>query len=211
MRIISIAKKQVTKNAKPKDRYEVAFDNGEKIDVSVEQIADIGIFTGRDYTDEEYAELCEKIMTNISKVRAVNMIGYRNLSVRELKQRLMAKGDSDENAERTAEWLQEIGLLDDEKYAASIVEYYSERGYGMAKVKQELYRRGIPQEVQEAVLADVEYTDDEAIRFLEKKLKGSVAPEDLQKATQTLVRRGFSYDEAHSAVNKYREINDIEA
>ena len=41
--------------------------------------------------------------------------------------------------------------------------------------------------------------------FLEKKLKGSLDEADLNRAANSLVRRGFSYEQARQAINNYIE------
>lgn len=65
------------------------------------------------------------------------------MSVKELTDRLKEKGESPENAEDAAAWLQEMHLLDDAQYAAMCVRHYAAKGYGAGRIRNELYRRGI--------------------------------------------------------------------
>ena len=42
-----------------------------------------------------------------------------------------------------ADRMEELGFLNDAAYAAQVVRYYSAKGYGERKLRDELYRRGI--------------------------------------------------------------------
>jgi len=139
------------------------------------------------------------------KKRALKILGNRNYSASEMERRLINKGESQEDSRDTVKWLEEIGAINDEDYAASIVRHYSAKGYGLAKIKEELHRRGIPREMWYEVLRDIDGTEEAAIEFLAKKLRGSRDKDDLRRATDALCRRGFSFDEAHTFVKKHLE------
>jgi len=140
-----------------------------------------------------------------TKKRAIRILGNRSFSEKEMAQRLVQKGESKENAEETAQWLVELGYINDSDYATSIVRHYSLKGYGEARVRDELYKRGIPRDMWEEKLAELESDElgDAAIQFLQKKLRGSTDDKDLRRATDALVRRGFSYSDARLAINTY--------
>ena len=144
-------------------------------------------------------------MENTAKTRAMQILSKRDISAREMEKRLIEKGESSETARETVEWLVEIGYIDDSKYAAQIVRHYTAKGYGIHRVKDELYRRGISREIWDEALSELSGTDDAAVAFLEKKLKGSRDKDDLRRASDALCRRGFSYEEAKTAINKYLE------
>ncbi|MCL2424870.1 MAG: recombination regulator RecX [Oscillospiraceae bacterium] len=144
-----------------------------------------------------------------TKKRALRILGNLSFSEKGMAQRLMQKGESAENAEETARWLVELGYINDSDYASSIVRHYSLKGYGEKRVRDELHKRGIPRDMWEEKLAELdgEELGDAAIEFLRKKLRGSVDDNDLRRATDALVRRGFSYSDARSAINAYLEEN----
>lgn len=144
------------------------------------------------------------------KKRALRILGRRSFSEKEMFKRLVDKGESEEASEETVRWLVELGYLNDDDYAASIVNHYTASGYGEARIKDELYRRGIPREMWDEKLSAVKSSEsddipDPAVEYLQKKLRGSTDKDDLRRASDALVRRGFSYDEAREAVNRYLE------
>ena len=197
----------VAKSAKRADKFVVSFDSGDEITVSAAHIADFGLYSGREFSEDEYSELISTIEMSASKARAIRILGSRSLSAKEVERRLESKGESAETAGATVEWLKENGLINDTEYAASIVSHYLAKGYGPARVKDELYRRGIPRETSEAALSglDLSGSENAAYDYIEKKLRGSTDKDDLRKVTNALYRRGFNYDDARAAVRKYVE------
>jgi len=145
-----------------------------------------------------------------TKKRALKILGNRNFSEQEMLKRLVSKGESHENAEETVRWLVELGYINDSDYATLIVDHYSAKCYGLARIRDELYKRGIPRDLWDEKLAQLDDDDmqDTAIEFLRKKLRGSQDKDDLRRASDALVRRGYSYSDAKSAINKYLEDND---
>jgi regulatory protein len=72
--------------------------------------------------------------------RALRILGYRAHGVEELRHKLIAKGESDTAAAYAIEYLLEHKLLNDEEYAAALVEHYRNKGYPEWRVKAELRR-----------------------------------------------------------------------
>ena len=140
-----------------------------------------------------------------TKKRALRILGNRNFSEREMQRRLVSKGETQENAEETVRWLVELGYINDADYAGLIVRHYFDRGYGISRIRDELYKRGIPRNLWDEKLAvlDESEMNDASVEYLRKKLGESKDKDDLRRATDSLVRRGFTYEEARAAVNRY--------
>jgi regulatory protein len=137
------------------------------------------------------------------KALALRILGRRGFSAREMEKRLADKGVSEEAAVETVKWLEDIGLIDDAQYAASIARHYYAKGYGERRVKDELFRRCIGRELWDEALSEPGDNEDAALGFLQKKLRGSRGKDDLKRANDALLRRGFSYDDARGAINRY--------
>ena len=140
-----------------------------------------------------------------TKARALKILGSRMFSAREIEKRLKAKGETEEDAKQAAEWLVSIGAIDDRQYAESIVRHYTSKGYGLARIRDELFKRGIDREMWDEALVCAEGMEEAAVAYLAKKLGGSSDEEDLRKAAAALCRRGFTYSKAHEAINRYLE------
>ena len=142
-----------------------------------------------------------------TKKRALRILAKRSISEKEMLKKLTEKGESQENADETIKWLVEMGYINDFDYATLIVRHYAGKGYGIARIKDELYKKGIPRDYWDEKLADLDKSElkDTALEFLQKKLRGSTDKNDLRRAQDALVRRGYSYDDAKTAVTGYLE------
>ena len=137
--------------------------------------------------------------------RALRILGSRRLSSQEMEKRLVAKGETPEAARETVKWMEDIGVVDDVDYASAIVRHYSGKGYGTARIRDELFKRGIPRDLWDDALSGSDDPLEAACEFLEKKLRGSNDKDDLRRAADALCRRGFSYEDARRAVKAYLE------
>jgi len=198
---------EVSAAGNKKDRISVVFEDGSEIKTGTAEIADFGLYPGRELTDNEYTQLLSDLALRSSKARAIRILGNRSLSAHEIEKRLKSKGESEEAAAKTVEWLEDVGIVNDEEYAASIVKHYLQRGYGRARIRDELFRRGIKRDMWDAPLAVLEDEDmyEKAYDYLAKKLSGSRDPQDVRRTVEALCRRGFSFEEARTAVKRYME------
>ena len=158
--------------------------------------------------NEDGPPLFETKETAASRKRAVKILGNRYMSKQNIERRLITRGDTEETAHDTVEWLEDIGAVNDAEYAAMIVRHYLGMGYGLARIRDELYKRGIPRELWDEAIGELEGLDDAAYEFINKKLGGSNDKDELRRATGALQRRGFSYEQARTAVNRYLESLD---
>ncbi|MGM9521323.1 MAG: regulatory protein RecX [Oscillospiraceae bacterium] len=185
------------------DRWYVELTGGESIKANVAIIADFSLYSGCELTDEEYEELKAAASRMNAKARALRILGTRSLSKKELYDRLVEKGETEEDSAEAVDILEALGFLDDSEYAASIVRHYSQRGYGAGRIKNELYRRGVPRELWDEALSDMP-EDTEAIdALIARRLgSGSTDRKELKRTTDMLLRRGFSWEQIKSALRR---------
>jgi regulatory protein len=200
---------KLTRSEKKPDIFYAEFEDGSSLRVNIALIADYSLYTGRELDEDEFDSLKSSAGAATAKARALRILGKRNMSRREITDRLQQKGESEETAEETADWLTKIGAVNDAEYASLIVRHYISRGYGKMRVQDELYRRGIDKELWEEALTGLPETEDKAYDYLSSKLRGS-APDKaaLKRVTDALYRRGFSWDEIKSAILRYNEALD---
>ena len=188
-----------------RDMYKVTFDDDTELLLTAVHVADYNIYTGREISEEECEELITSVQISTAKSKAVRMIGNRSLSAKEVEKRLTATHCTADIVRETVEWLEQTGLIDDKEYAESIVSHYSKKGYGEARIRNELFKRGIDRELWEEALKNQEDSDDVINSFIERKLKGSDDKRDIQKVVEALCRRGYSFDQARQSVREYLE------
>ena len=196
MKIVSM-----TASTRMQDRYYAKLENGETLKVNTAHIADYSLFTGRELSDEEFAELVRDTNRAQAKSRALRMVSSRPMSEQEVSDRLRAKGVAEEDAKDAVELLQRIGAVNDEEYAGMIVRHYSAKGYGLSRIKNELFRRGVPRKLWDGALAQMPDSDAVLDQLIGSKLSSrTVDRKEIKKITDMLCRRGFSWEEIRSAL-----------
>ena len=188
------------------ERFLARFDTGEEVRTTLAVVTDFHLRSGKELTSPELDALRAASERSRCRQRALRIIGARAMSVKELTDRLKEKGESPENAEDAAAWLQELHLLDDAQYAAMCVRHYAAKGYGAGRIRSELYRRGIPRELWDDALALLPEGEEAIERFIRSKCKEkSLDRETQRKLAAALQRRGFSWQEIRPVLNRLGE------
>ncbi len=147
-----------------------------------------------------------------AKKRALWLLDKRDYSRAELCRKLTENGFADSAAEAALDRLEELGFVNDARYAPIVVRHYAAKGYGRQRVQRELQRRGISKELWDEAMAEMPEQGETVDRLLRSRLKGA-APGDraaLKKAADALLRRGYGWDEINAAMERYRsEIEDV--
>lgn len=191
------------------ERFLARFDTGEELRTTLAVVTDFHLRSGKELTEPELNALRAASERSRCRQRALRIIGARAMSVKELTDRLKETGESPENAEDAAAWLQEMHLLDDAQYAAMCVRHYAAKGYGPGKIRNELYRRGIARELWDEALEELPEQGDRIDALLRRKLKSDTPDRaELRKAADYLYRRGFGRDEIHAALARYSELSE---
>ena len=115
----------------------------------------------------------------------------------EVRSKLLGRDFDEETVDEALRHARALRAVDDEAFARAWVEQRGlERGYGVARVRQELRRRLVPEPLIDYALAALEVRDDhsaaaELARRRLAQLPSSLAPEALvRRLTAYLVRRG---------------------
>ena len=192
-------------------RWLAMLEDGSILRVGQQEIADFALYAGRELTEEEAAALTAGLRSRQMRERALELLSRKPQSRRELTRKLNEWGAGPEEADAVCDRMEELGYLNEAAYAARIVEVYSARGFGEKKLRDELYRRGVPREEWDEVLARVEDATQAIDDFLQKKLTGWTGDrKQLQKVTAALARRGFSWSDIRDALARYETGIDIE-
>ena len=186
------------------ERFLARFDTGEEVRTTLAVVTDFHLRSGKELTSPELDALRAASERSRCRQRALRIIGARPMSRKELRDRLVEKGETPENAEETVEWMAGLHYLDDEQYAGMVVRHYAAKGYGAQKIKNELFRRGVPKELWDAALEERPEDEETVYVLLCRKIKSDTPDRaEMKKATDALFRRGFSWDEIKCAVNRF--------
>ena len=181
-----------------------ALDDGSEIKATMGVIAELRLYAGRRLTEAELQTLRASAALALCKNRGLELLSYRPMSAKELRDKLTEKGEEPAAAEAAVTWLCEHSFLDDARYAGMVVRHYAGKGYGAGRIRQELQRRGVPRELWDEALTELPESDDKLDRFIASRLKDPSDRAQVQKVSAALYRRGFSWEEIRAALARFR-------
>lgn len=187
-----------------KGRVLVFFQDAELVKLTQDEVLLYQLYAGKKLSPAEYNDLTEAAKRSSAKSTAARICSARMLSRGELLQKLHEKGEEAASSQLAADWLEELGILNDARYAASVVRHYAGRGYGRKKLEQELFRRKVPRECWAAAMQEADIPEDTLQRLIEKRLRGKVPDQkELGRLQGFLLRRGFGWDEVREALEAF--------
>jgi regulatory protein len=145
---------------------------------------------------------------------AYRAVGHRERTVAELRTFLERKRVEPAAIDDAVAELTEAGLLDDARYADRFAEDKRELDrWGSERIARELHRRGIPDELIEAAVADRSREAElrTALLLLEQRATTVSDDRERDRAWRLLVRRGYEAELAYEAVRRYGRGGDLRA
>jgi len=213
-------------------RWLVWLEDGSLLRVGEGDVVSLSLYEGKELDEEGAAALTAAAEHSKLNERAVELLSARAMSRKELVDKLSAlphrrkkageeKPEPDpellvarrealcEAAEQVADRMEQLGLLNDEEYGRAVVRHYSAKGFGVRKIKDELYRRSVPRQYWESALSELSEQEDSVgdklDELIRKKLRGAEpSRENMKKVSDYLARRGFGWEEISAALEKYR-------
>lgn len=162
---------------------------------------------GCEITDEQLKELIEKSGEKRAKEKALWLLSTRDHSKRELETKIRKTSDS-QSAKKAVERMEELGLVDDEKFARRYAEelinvkHLSTRG-----AKYKLTEKGIDKELAEEILDELAPDPREHIEILiERKYKRYLSDEKgRRKTVAALQRMGYGWSDIKAVMSNFFE------
>lgn len=194
-------------------QVKLLIDNGEEYLVDKKTWEESVYTADSSLTMEQLDELLSTSKRRRAESRAVFLLSKRDLSRRELEQKLCReKGkylpQNREMAAQTAARMEQLGYVNDTAYAERLaVRYCQERLYPKRRTIQALQVKGIDRETAVAAVAAVEITDEElALEFLRKKRYTVDNDEaDAPRIFAAMERYGFGYEDIRRAYRHWTE------
>ena len=185
------------------ERLTVLLSDGTEIASTLTAAAALRLCAGRELDEDALRELRELSSTALARERALQILSRRPHSCHELRQKLLQKGEEEAVADAVVAWLCEQDFLNDERFAAMLVRHYAAKNYGAGRIREELRRRGLPRELWDAALEELPEADEKLRRFLSTRLRHPEDRAEVQRVTNALFRRGYSWEQIRSALRAF--------
>ena len=191
-------------------RYLVKFSDGSHMKLYRQTVEDFRMYPGMELSQEQLEALHQSAGSYSAKLRAVRIVSAAAVSKRDLENRLVRKGETEEQAKEAVRWLSELNLVDDRQTAKQIVSQCVRKGYGLSRAKQALYEKQIPKQLWEEALEGYPDQTDAIVRLLQQKLRHPGDPKQVRRAIDAALRRGHSYGDVKRALEQIGTESDFE-
>lgn len=187
---------------KDKNRCSVYVDGvfycGIKLEVAIKYRLKAGMYIEKQKLDEiqletEKSQALDKAMTHLSASMK---------TVKQMRDFLAKKGYTEAVINYVLERLEYHKFVDDYAYCRAYVQSVS--GKGKRALEVDLIKRGADKNAIESALDEIEESGEEVSLILEKYLRGkSVDRQTLYKGFKYLLSKGYGYDTAKTALERY--------
>lgn len=185
-------------------RWLAVLEDGSILRVGEGEVIDFALYPGKELTPEEAQQLTDSARRTGLKEKTLDLLTRKTMSRKELERKLTEWEAGEEEISSLCARMEELGFLNDGAYAAQVVRHYSQKGCGEHKLRDELYRRGVPRELWEDALAQATDPAEAIDAFLRKKLAGKQADhKELKKVSDALARRGYGWEDISAALRRW--------
>ena len=188
-------------------RYTIYIDDDYWYILDYELIVMNGLRVGLECDETFLEDLREQAERRKARERAFYLLEYRDHTRKELVDKLV-KSVSPEIAEQTADRMEELGYLDDRKYAKQYAAVLLEqKKMSKRAALYKMQQKGINRALAEEIFADMDIDPREQIRELieQKYERYLVDRKGLQKTVNALMRLGYNYYDVKDVVREYYE------
>lgn len=197
---------KLTPSKRVEGRWLVFLEDGSILRVSEKEVIDFALYAGKELSEDECSGLQSSAHRSVLREKTLDLLARKPMSRKELEDKLAQWEAGEEEILTICDRMEDLGYLNDAAYAQRVVRHYSAKGFGEKKLRDELYRRGVPRQLWDEALAEVDDPADNIDAFVEKKLAGkNVDRKELKKVSDALARRGFSWNDISSALRRYED------
>ena len=203
---------KLSPSARVEGRWLCQLEDGTLLTIGEGEVVSFGLGTGVELDAGTLEALTASARLTRVKEKALELLSARPLSRKELVDKLTARPRNPEKgplcgadtAGQAADWLEGLGYLNDKEYARMVAEHCAARGYGSARAREELRRRGVPREHWDGALAGMDDPTAAIDAFLRKKLRGAELsdPKVRKRLSDALARRGFRWEDISAGLRR---------
>lgn len=177
--------------------------------VSLDILERLRLAVGGELSPELATRIGEEAAALGAYDRALNMLAFQARSARDLRRRLVQKGEDPAHVDAAIERLVANGLLDDASFARQFARSrVAGQGASKRRLQQDLFKRGVGREVADEAIAEVlsdEGVDEgEVVERVARKKARSLAkldaPTRRRRLYSFLARRGYEADAIRRAM-----------
>lgn len=194
---------KIEQQKKNKSRFSVFLDGEFSFGADKFTVISYGLTEGAEITEENLAEIKSGALAEDAKNYAARLISAKSYTEKAIREKLTAHTGDEETVQKTINFLKEYKLIDDLDYATRYAhDLIHLKKFGLKQVVWKLQEKGIPKDIAQKVVAELEFDDtiSENLKSLAiKKLSGNFDIKNIMKVKRYLASRGYNFDDINQA------------
>lgn len=188
----------------------ISLSNGEEVLIDNDVCRDNYLKKGDEISEEKLNDLVFQSQYQRAKSRAVWYLDRKDRTVKDLYNKLCLAGFDKKAVAKVIARLQEVGLIDDRRFAENYASRLMEGNVSKREALQKMLQKGVPYDMAKDVLAECDSDEGAQIEALiNKKYRTKLMVEGgKEKVYAALIRKGFSYEAVKNALKNYIEFED---
>ena len=132
-----------------------------------------------------------------AKDKALSYLSFRAHSKKEIKEKLLRYGATEDIICDVVDFLEEYKLINEEDFALMYAKDLKNlKRYGERRIKMELSKKGISPEIIENTLLELgDYDDSLLYELIKKRLKGDFDKKNKDRVIRYFITKGYELDE----------------
>ena len=188
----------------------ISLSNGEEVLIDNDVCRDNYLKKGDKISEEKLNDLVFQSQYQRAKSRAVWYLDRKDRTAKDLYNKLCLAGFDKKAVVKVIARLQEVGLIDDLRFAENYASRLMEGNVSKREALQKMLQKGVPYDMAKDVLAECDSDEGAQIEALiNKKYRTKLMVEGgKEKVYAALIRKGFSYEAVKNALKNYIEFED---
>ena len=188
----------------------ISLSNGEDVLIDNDVCRDNYLKKGDEISEEKLNDLVFQSQYQRAKSRAVWYLDRKDRTAKDLYNKLCLAGFDKKAVAKVIARLQEVGLVDDRRFAENYASRLMEGNVSKREALQKMLQKGVPYDMAKDVLAECDSDEGAQIEALiNKKYRTKLMVDGgKEKVYAALIRKGFSYEAVKNALKNYIEFED---
>lgn len=188
----------------------ISLSNGEEVLIDNDVCRDNYLKKGDEISEEKLNALVFQSQYQRAKSRAVWYLDRKDRTAKDLYNKLCLAGFDKKAVAKVIARLQEVGLIDDRRFAENYASRLMEGNVSKREALQKMLQKGVPYDMAKDVLSECDSDEGAQIEALiNKKYRTKLMVEGgKEKVYAALIRKGFSYEAVKNALKNYIEFED---
>lgn len=187
MRSENTGKFMITDIIRKKKKTYMLLSNDEQIVINEDVVLDYYLYINKEISPSDLKRIKESVQMHDALQVAYNILSHGLYTKKEIKTKLQAKQYNLTIIEKVIKKLIDLNYLNDERFASEYVDYATSKGYGPRKIKSELIKKGINDQIINKLT--LENQEEKNIELVVDKFINKQKNSNYQKKYQYLYNR----------------------